>query len=74
MAFQKGPGYGYNAWGKIDVLERFPKAICQREQFAVGPVYRVYKEPDSVIVIATALSARNAWCLAADRIGDGEHD
>ena len=57
MAFEKGPGEGYGAWGRVEVLERFPNAICKLEIHPRGlVVYRVYEEPGG-LPVGTAWSA-----------------
>lgn len=83
--FQKGPGEGYGAWGKEEVLKRVPEAKCirihmenHRTFYKVG----VFKKGWSLEhncpaseehVFGTAYSARDAWCAAAGHLMNQEH-
>lgn len=73
MAFQKGSNKGYGARGRVEVLERFPNAVCKQDYFKGNSVskafmcYRVYEELGG-LPVGTAWSARGAWCQAADNL------
>ncbi len=71
--FQKGPGDGFGAWGKIEVLKRFPNAVCKRARFGgFAPFYRVLAGPYSSESLAAMPLARDAWCAAAERLMNAE--
>ncbi len=69
--FQKGPGEGYGAWGKEEVLKRFPEAVCRKVCIdGHRPIYRVVV-PKSC-ALGVSYSARDAWCDAATILMNGE--